>query len=83
MVAISVPKRNIRLAVDRNRIKRQTREAWRLNCNDLKMSLESKNLTLQILLVYNGKELPVYAILQSKIILILQRLQEVHERFAG
>ena len=79
MMAIAVPKKNIRLATNRNRIKRQTREAWRLNNHSLKSCLENKNITLRVLLVYNGKELPEYANLHSKIILILQRLQEVHE----
>jgi len=81
-VTVAVPKRNIRLAVDRNRIKRQTREAYRLNCHDAKNYFEAQNLTVNLLLVFNSKVLPEYAVLQSKIILILQRLKETHERNA-
>lgn len=81
-VTVAVPKRNIRLAVDRNRIKRQTREAYRLNCHDTKTYFQEQNLSVNLLLVFNSKVLPKYAILQSKIILILQRLKETHERNA-
>ena len=81
-VTVAVPKRNIRLAVDRNRVKRQTREAYRLNCHEANNYFMEQNLSVNLLLVFNSKVLPEYAMLQSKIILILQRLKETHERNA-
>ncbi len=41
-VLISVPKRLIRHAVDRNTIKRRTREAWRLQKGPLRRSQQSR-----------------------------------------
>ena len=79
-MAVAVPKRNFKLAVDRNRIKRQIREAFRLNCQGAIQYFKEKGVTVHILLVYNSKTPHDYVELKSKIILILQRLQEVHEK---
>ncbi len=77
---VAVPKRNIKLATARNRIKRQIREAYRLNCGGASAYFKGKGLKLQLMVVYNSKEPPEYKGLESKIILILQRLQDMHER---
>lgn len=82
-MAVSVPKRNFKLATERNRIKRQIREAYRLNCNDTATFFKSRGQKLQLMVVYNSKEPPDYVGLESKIILILQRLQDMHERNSG
>jgi ribonuclease P protein component len=82
-MAVTVPKRNFKLAVDRNRIKRQIREAYRLNCHQAIQHFQEKGVTMHIMIVYNSKIPPDYVGLKSKIILILQRLQEVHERNSG
>ncbi len=79
-MAVAVPKRNFKLATERNRIKRQIREAYRLNCGGSSAYFKEKDLKLQLMVVYNSKEPPEYVGLESKIILILQRLQEIHER---
>lgn len=78
-IAVSVPKRMVKLAVNRNRIKRQMREVFRLNSHQLKHHLIGNNKRLQVMFVYTSKESPEYAVLESKIILILQRLQEADE----
>jgi ribonuclease P protein component len=78
-LAVSVPKRNFKRAADRNRIKRQMREAFRLNSPKTSETVASRDLTVNVMLVFNGKELPDYAGLAAKIILILQRLKQVHE----
>ena len=55
-VAFSVPKRNFKLAVDRNRIKRLLREAYRLN----KHHYFQESKTFQIMFVYMGRKKPTF-----------------------
>ena len=52
--------RNFKTAVDRNRIKRLIKEAWRLQKNDLGNSLKEQNRKLDVFFIYTGKELPAY-----------------------
>jgi len=79
-IAISVPKRRIKKAVDRNRIKRLVREAFRLQKKKLIPFLKEKNQGMDILLVYTGDLNITFTVMQDKIMLILQRLKQVHER---
>lgn len=54
--AVSVPKRRFKSAVDRNRIKRKVREAWRLNKPWLYEHLEGKEKRFAFMVLYTGKE---------------------------
>ena len=58
---VSVPKRNFKRAVHRNRIKRLVREAFRLNRNQL------GDAGYDFLFVYLGKEIKEYAAVESRI----------------
>jgi len=78
-MAVSVPKKIIKLAVDRNRIKRQLREVYRLNCHEVFNYFGTRKINLHVMFIYTGKVSPDYAVLESKIILILQRLVKEHE----
>ncbi|SRR5690554_6697550 len=70
-IAFSVPKRNFKRAVDRNRIKRQLREAYRLN----KHIIFDKNLPPQaIFFIYIGKKLPEYDLLEKRMKICLKEL---------
>lgn len=53
-VAISVPKKNIRLAVGRNLIRRRTREAYRRKKQILYRVLEAKDLRMVFAFIYLG-----------------------------
>jgi ribonuclease P protein component len=55
-----VSKRNFKKAVDRNRIKRLMREAYRLQKITLQEKLIEKKIQLNIFFIYTGKELPEY-----------------------
>lgn len=68
--------RNFKKAVDRNRIKRLSREAYRLQKQVLYDWLEKKDSTLAVFFIYTGKELPDYAMVKYKIGQALQRLMK-------
>lgn len=72
---VSVPKRNFKHAVERNRIKRLTREAYRLqHRRHLDAKTDEKNLCADIFLFYVGKEILPYNLIENKIIEVLSRL---------
>ena len=70
---VSVPKKKFKRAVDRNRLKRQMREAVRKNKLEVKNILLKKNKPCAMMFVFTGREKAEYKIIEEKIILILQR----------
>lgn len=73
-VMVSVSKRRVKLAVNRNRIKRVGKEAYRLNKSILYNSLQKQNKKMILCFIYlENKPLP-YAVLEQKIIVLLKRL---------
>ena len=73
-VVMVVPKRNFKLAHDRNRIKRQMREVWRLKKEKLHHALDSQTFTLHLGLLYISKSLPEYVELEKRIDSIINQL---------
>ena len=62
-VAVSVSKRNFKKAVDRNRIKRLLREAYRHNKN---MLIDNNVDGYALMILYISKDIPDYNLLNSK-----------------
>ncbi len=75
-VLISVPKRNYRNAVARNKIKRLIREAYRLNKHLLYYTLQNKSTRLIIAILYTSKKIEPFALIQQKLVEVLIRLAE-------
>ena len=73
----SASKRNFKKAVHRNRIKRLMRETYRLQKNELEQLLLQKNKRLVIFILYTGKEVPDYDLVNEKMNFILQKLQRI------
>lgn len=72
-----VSARNFRRAVDRNRVKRLVKEAYRQQKNDIKERLTSNQLQLVLFFIYTGKELPQAGLVQDKIAVILKKLNTI------
>lgn len=70
-ILISVPKRNFKKAVDRNKIKRRVKEAYRLNKQHFTSIAENP---LLIAYIYTAKESLDYQRIQEKLKDTLQRL---------
>ncbi len=78
-VLISVSKKQYKRAVDRNLIKRRTREAYRRNKAAFYSYLNKNAKNYVFALLYNSGEIASYKDIEEKIIFILQRLQTIHE----
>jgi ribonuclease P protein component len=72
-VTFAVPKKNFKSAVDRNRIKRQLREAYRLQKEVLNTSSEIK---YALLFLYLGKEKPQYEQLETSVNMLLKKMMK-------
>ena len=79
----SVSRKNFKHAVDRNRLKRLSKEAYRLQKHSLQNSLQTNNLTLQVFFIYTGKEVTDYNFLFEKMEKVLSSLiKKLHEKNA-
>ena len=79
---ITVSSKNFKKAVHRNKIKRLTREAYRLQKPGLQQKLAETGQQLMLFLIYTGKEIPDFLLAKEKVQVILnkliQRIDENH-----
>ena len=73
LAAFAVPKRNFKLSVNRNRVKRQLRESYRLNKHLLE-EIHGKKFVMLFLFI--GKVKPQYAELENAMVKLLKKLQD-------
>ena len=72
--------RNFKTAVERNRIKRLIREAYRLQKNTLQDKLKEQKRKLNVFFIYTGKELPVYSVVYNSIKIALTKLIDINTK---
>ena len=71
---IVVSKKRLKLAADRNAMKRRIKEAYRLQKKQLEFFLERNNRQLNLAIIYQQEEILDYKVLEEKIDLLLGRL---------
>jgi ribonuclease P protein component len=71
---VTTSSRNFKKAVQRNRVKRILREAYRLQKIPLQNVLKEQNKSIAVFFIYIGKELPVFNEVWSKMGIIMERL---------
>ena len=72
-----VSAKNFKRAVDRNRIKRLTREAYRLQKIPLEQHLKKQRRGIHLFVTYTGMTLPEYAVVYNSMQRILNKLLKI------
>lgn len=80
-VLISVAKKRFKHAVNRNRVKRLIREAYRVQKSPLYNEVEAKGLTIHFALLMLDKELPSFSQVTAAMQKTLRRLEREVARY--
>jgi ribonuclease P protein component len=73
-ICIAVSKKKFKHAVDRNRVKRLVKEAYRLNKMAFYENPDNINKQVELYLVFVGKDLPAYQVVEKGIKSIIQKI---------
>ena len=74
--AVSVPKKKFKSAVQRNKIKRLIKEAYRLNKSVIYDYSDKNNIFFKMIFVYRSKSIPTYKTIESEVIELLKKLRD-------
>ena len=72
-----VSSRQFKKAVDRNRVKRVAREAWRLQKKVVTDAMAARPEQLALFFIYTGRELPEFTVVKEKLALIIDKLTTI------
>jgi ribonuclease P protein component len=75
-MAVSVPKRLFKKAVDRNLLKRRIREAYRLNKPKLYALVRKSEKKLHLVIQYQQKEITSFSVIEAGLLKGLMKLVE-------
>jgi ribonuclease P protein component len=79
-MAVSVSKKIFKTAVERNRVKRLVREAYRLQKHLLYERLETREEHISIMISYIGQEILPYKEVERGVTKMLRKLEESHQQ---
>jgi len=74
-MAVSVPKRIFKRAVDRNLLKRRIREAYRLQKPGLFEFLNEAGIHVRFVIQYRGRKIESYQLIEEKLKEVLEKLK--------
>ncbi len=74
-----VSAKTFKRAIDRNRIKRLIKEAYRLQKKELQKKVIDGSIQLNVFIIYTGKEIPNYEEVYKKVGNILIKLEKLVE----
>jgi ribonuclease P protein component len=77
---VGVSAKTFKKAVERNRIKRLTRECYRLHKPNFRKIVRANNQQLNVFFIYTGKELPDYKLVYDKVAIALQKISREIEK---
>lgn len=72
-MAVSVPKRNFKTAVERNRLKRQIREAYRLHKHGLIEKLNPNDRPIALMIMFIAKEQLTFTEIQAGMLKMIRK----------
>ena len=72
---VTVSSRTFKKAVQRNRVKRILREAYRLQKQTLQVELTLREQNIAVFFIYIGKDLPVFSEVYDKMGILLEKLK--------
>ncbi len=80
---VAVGTKHFKKAVDRNRVKRLIREAWRLQKHALQQQLKAEQKQLHVFFIFTGKEVPDYKWIVEKTTAAIQKLEQLSVQSAS
>lgn len=79
LLGSGVSTKNFKKAVDRNRVKRLIREAWRLQKKSLDETVDRQEKGLHVFIICTIREMPDYTLVKEAISKVIHKLMKIIE----